>query len=365
MRYLPDVGLAQVLTSAAASIGVPGFDDALDIGRSTMAVVCLIDGLGAQAIEAHPELFDALTDAEGGVIEAAFPTTTPTGLATLGTGRNPGQHGIVGASFRLPEFDQMLSPLHWGGHPTPDAVQPEPTVFQQVEAADVRTFSIAPSAYARSGLTRAVLRGSRYLSADTRDERATCLNDVTREVPSSLVYVYWAELDRAAHEFGSTSTQWFDAARDVNALLWQLRHGLPPGGSLVVTADHGMVDCTDRIWLDDEPLLAVGVEAMAGEPRMRHVYTAADHDPADVKRRWEQRLGERATVMVRDEAIGQGLFGPCDAEIVERIGDVIAIARGGTILASRVVDERVSRLIGHHGALDDAERLIPGLVLRS
>lgn len=364
MRHL-DVGLSQVLTSAAASIGITDFSDALGIGPSTMAVVCLVDGLGAQAIEDHADMFDSLADADGGVIEAAFPTTTPTGLATVGTGRNPGEHGIVGASFWLPDFGRMLSPLHWGRHPTPEAVQPEPTVFEMVEAAGVRTFTIAPAAYARSGLTRAALRGSRYLSAETRQERSERVVDVAGGSPSSLVYVYWADLDRAAHEFGCSSSQWRDAARDVNSLLWQLRRSLPPGGVLVVTADHGMVDCTDRVWLENEPLLGIGVEAVAGEPRMRHVYVAAGHDPDDVKNRWQEALGERAKVIARTEAIDTGLFGPCDPGLVERIGDVLAIARGGSILASRVVDERVSRLVGHHGALTEAERYVPGLVVRA
>ncbi|MGA0210034.1 MAG: alkaline phosphatase family protein, partial [Candidatus Nanopelagicales bacterium] len=223
---------------------------------------------------------------------------------------------------------------------------------------------IAPAAYARSGLTRAALRGSRYLTAQTRQERGARVVEVAKEGPSSLVYVYWADLDRAAHEFGCSSSEWRDAARSVNALLWQLRRSLPPGGALIVTADHGMVDCTDRIWLEDDPLFGVGVDAIAGEPRMRHVYVDADHDPEDVKNRWQLALGDRAMVLTRSEAIDTGLFGTCDPGLADRIGDVVAIAVGGWIMASRVVDERVSRLVGQHGAVTDQERRIPGLVLR-
>lgn len=364
MRHRSDLRLAQVLPSAAAAVGVAGFSDDLGIGSIRVAVVCLIDGLGATLIEDNSHLFDSLHDVDGGSIEAAFPTTTPTGLTTLGTGLDPGEHGIVGASFWLPEDSRILSPLHWGRHPTPEAVQPEPTVFEQVEKSGVRAVTIAPSAYVRSGLTTAALRGSEYLTADSIVERVEALRDVYATGQPTLVYVYWAALDRAAHEFGIRSWQWRHAALEVNSMLWLLRAQLPNDACLVVTADHGMIDCGERIWVEDLPRLGVGVRAIAGEPRMRHVYTDADQDAAEVARRWGEVLSDHATIMMRDEAIQAGLFGSVDPTIAERVGDVLAIAQGIAILASRRFDERVSLLRGHHGARTDAERRIPGLIVR-
>lgn len=364
MRHRSDIDLSQVLPSAAAAVGAPAFHDDLGIGASTTVIVCLVDGLGATSIERHPELFDALRDAEGGSIEAAFPTTTPTGLTTLGTGITPGQHGIVGASFWLPEENRVLSPLHWGRHPTPEAVQPETTVFEQTRRTGIHTLTVAPKAYMHSGLTTAALRGSDYRAADSIAERAAVLADALVSGSPTLAYVYWSALDRAAHEFGTDSPQWHQAAQEVNTLLWKLRSELVPDSALIVTADHGMVDCRDRIWVEDVPALAVGVRALAGEPRMRHIYTLPDHDPADVLRRWQEALGERAEVMTRAEAIEEGLFGVVDPSIADRIGDILAIAQGESILASRTFDERVSNLRGHHGAGSDHERRIPAMIVK-
>ena len=364
MRHRSDIDLSKVLPSAAASVGAPSFHDDLGIGASTTVIVCLVDGLGATLLERHPELFDALRDAEGGSIEASFPTTTPTGLATLGTGLLPGQHGIVGASFWLPEDNRVLSPLHWGRQPTPQAVQPEATVFERARKAGVNTLTVAPTAYMNSGLTLAALRGSDYRAADSSEERATVLADALGDGVPTLAYVYWSALDRAAHEFGTDSRQWHQAAQGVNDLLWQLRNELVEGSALIVTADHGMVDCRERIWFEDVPQLAVGVRALAGEPRMRHVYTHPDHDPADVASRWQEALGVKAMVMTREEAIEQGFFGVVDPVIVDRIGDVLAIAQGEAIVASRRFDERVSNLRGHHGGRSEDERRIPAMILR-
>ena len=363
MRHRSDIGLADVLTSGAAAVGAPGFVDSLGIGECPLVVVCLVDGLGAEMIEQNSDIFDSLDGALGGSIEAAFPTTTSTGLATLGTGISPGRHGLVGASFCLPDVDAVLSPLHWGRDPLPQSVQPEPTVFERTAAAGVRSVTIAPAAYANSGLTSAAMRGSQYLAAETAQARVDRLRDVSADGRPCLAYVYWAALDRAAHEFGLHSDSWRRAAIDVDGLIGMLRASLPASSALVVTADHGMVDCGERLWIEDFPELLAGVRLIAGEPRMRHVYV--EDEPEVVAHRWRAVLGDRARVLPKSEAIVEGLFGEVDEHLIARIGDVLAIAQGTCVLASRSFDERVSLLRGHHGALSDAERRVPGLIVRT
>ena len=363
MQHRPELGLADVLTSGASAVGAPGFVDTLGVGECSLVVVCLIDGLGAEMIEHNLDVFDSLNGAHGGSIEAAFPTTTPTGLATIGTGMAPGRHGLVGASFWLPDIDAVLSPLHWGRDPLPQSVQPEPTIFERTVAAGVRSVTIAPAAYANSGLTSAVLRGSEYLPAETAHERVDRLRAVSADGRPCLAYIYWAALDRAAHEFGLDSDTWRRAAADVDTLIGMLRSSLPASSALIVTADHGMVDCDERVWLEDVPELLAGVRQIAGEPRMRHLYV--DGEPDVVSRRWSDFLGERARVLLQVDAINEGLFGDVDENLVGRIGDVLVIAQGSCIVASHTVDERVSLLRGHHGALSDAERRVPGLIMRT
>lgn len=361
MEHAPDISLADVLPSCAASLGISGYHDRLGIGAKDVVVVVLIDGLGATAIETREDLFPVLAQARGGSIEASFPTTTATGLASLGTGVESGRHGLVGASFLLPETEAMLSPLHWGSQPSPLMVQPERTMFEVVRANDFRVAAISPVSYAGSGLTKAVLRGADYLAAEDLDQRVAAVADVTGSGPG-LTYVYWPALDRAGHEFGIDSPQWRAAAHDVNELIDTLVTALPAHAALIVTADHGMVDGGERLWVEDHPPLMWGVRCLGGEPRMRHVYCEVG-EVADVQRRWEDCLEDRAQVRPRDEAIADGLFGPVEADIAERIGDLVVVCEPGLAIGSASVDPGLSKLPGQHGALSDDERRIPGLIL--
>lgn len=359
------LSLADVGSSAAAAVGVAGFDDRLGIGACRHVVVCLVDGLGWEALQAHRSLAPHVSSLQGGAIAAAFPTTTPVGLGALGTGLLAGEHGLVGASFEYPESGEVLSPLHWGRHPTPVAVQPEATVFERVARASIRMTTLAPGAYEHSGLTSAVLRGATYVGSETIDERVKALTAILTDDQPSYSYVYWAELDRIGHEYGVASQQWQTALGRVDELVGRLVETLSAGASLVVTADHGMVDCPAdrRITLDDDRRLRRGVRRWAGEPRARHVY-AEPGAAADVLAAWREVLGERVDVLSRAQVVEQGLMGRVDPDLVDRIGDVVAISRGHTMLSS-ATDATVSRLIGQHGGLTRDEVLIPALVHRA
>jgi hypothetical protein len=136
---------------------------------------------------------------------------------------------------------------------------------------------------------------------------------------------------------------------------------MPRDAALVVTADHGMVNCPseDRVAIEDDPALRADVDVIAGEPRARHLYVRTGAMD-DVARRWRDRLGSRASVYTRDQLIDSGLLGDVADFVAERIGDVVVVAEGTLSLTSSV-DARVSALTGQHGALTGEERAVPAI----
>ena len=359
------LSLADVLPSAASALGVAGFENRLGLAPTGHAVVCLIDGLGWHMIANDPASFPFLSQRMGAApIASAFPSTTPVGLASLGTGLLAGGHGFVGASFFLPETGHILSPLQWGGDPTPIAVQPEPTVFERAHAGGISVVTAAPAAYRHSGLTRAALRGADYRASEGIDERVAVVRSVLAGDRPSLTYVYWADLDRAGHEFGLSSVQWRSAASIVDQLVMRLADELTPGSTMIVTSDHGMVDCPDSHHISIETTVGLrdGVLHVAGEPRLRHVY-ARPGATDDVLSTWRTVLSDRVTILSRAELIDSGVLGPVDEGIGERIGDVVAIAEGDWMLTSHG-DARVSSLRGQHGSWTSQEMDIPAVVLQ-
>jgi hypothetical protein len=146
----------------------------------------------------------------------------------------------------------------------------------------------------------------------------------------------------------------------VDRLAEQLAGALPGGTALHVTADHGMVDVSAgrRIDTDAEPGLRAGVAVLGGEPRARHVY-ARPGAAEDVLAAWRAILGDTAWVVSRADAIAAGWFGPVDPRLTDRIGDVVAAARGDSAVVATVREPRESALVGMHGSLTAGDQKVP------
>ncbi len=353
--------LASVLPSAAAALGVPGYWDLLGLGDGYRhVIVVLVDGLGLSSLREHADVAPFMTSASVRGIHAATPTTTPTGLGSLGTGLAPGAHGLVGASFMVDGHQGLLHPLNWQDAPSPHVIQPEPTMLERLTDRGVRVTSISPRAYAHSGLTQAVLRGGTYRGADSVGERLGELLAAARDDGPALSYVYWPDLDRTGHGHGVESDHWRSELAHVDYIVERIAGACSTKDLLVVTADHGMVDVDSdrRIEIDAIAQLRRHVVNIGGEPRCRFIYTGAGREQ-EVAAEWSEVLGDYAWVMTRSEAISAGYFGSMEPTIADRIGGVIAWAKDTWSLTSASTDARVSRLRGQHGSLTAAEVEIP------
>ena len=354
--------ISDILPAACAALGVSPQIPALSFPETKSTVILLVDGMGYQNVEnvrelnSHSELI--LHDSP---IATSFPTTTPVALASLGTGLQSGAHGFVAATFELAEFRHILHPLKWVDSPPPLAVQPDPTWFENAQDLGVDVIRIGPAAHENSGLTNAVLRGGKYLAAETFEEVTTAILNAINIGQPQMIYAYHPKLDKLGHVHGVDSAEWRQELSTVLDGIARLHQELSTNTTLIVTADHGMVDVENRIWIEDTPSLMRDVRIITGEPRLRHVFAQGGNEKA-LMRQW-QSLAQYANIYSRDEFIATSLMGEVDDFVYERIGDVVAVAQGLNILASRTIDSRISSLIGHHGSDSAMERDIPLAVL--
>jgi len=367
--------ICDVLPAAAALLSADGAVDALGvterIGNVRRVAVVLVDGMGRHLLPElaadAPLLASVLAGGTGRLDELActFPSTTPTSLASLGTGVAPGQHGILGFTVKLPDTDRVLNHIWWRGDPPAAQWQPAPTWFERLQQAGVGARAVLPAAFIGSGLTEAAYRGAQFVAANTDDDYAQLVIDQLRTGPG-LVYAYTAVLDTAAHVFGIGSAEWHAAGAYVDALLTRLVEALPPDAALLITADHGGLNVPShrRIDLDADSRLSAGVRVVAGDPRVRYLHTEPGA-ASDVIATWSELLNGRAEVRSRDDAVAAGMFGNVRPDHLARIGDVVVNCLGDTaVLASAHEPPEVAQLVGFHGAGNPVEMAIPLITFR-
>jgi Type I phosphodiesterase / nucleotide pyrophosphatase len=359
--------LPDLIPTLLAGMGVAGENSTLALPPATRVVVLLVDGLGAEQLEAAEDApfltarFDPAT-----AIDSGFPATTPVSLTSLGTGVPPGVHGLTGFFMRRFEDGEVLNLLRLPPELAPRDLQPLPTAFERAATAGVSVSRVGPRSFEGVGLTEFGLAGGDYVSADRIGERIAAAEQAVRKGDRSLVYVYYGDLDATGHRNGCRSVAWERELTHVDRVVEQLAGTLPADCLLVVTADHGMVDIApDARWdLATSPELDAGVDQLSGDPRAVHVHTHPGAQ-ADVLAAWSEFLGANAWVVSRDVAIEQGWFGPTVApEFRGRIGDVVAAMRTEVaVVDSRRLPSTILSLIGLHGSLTTAEQRVPLVVV--
>lgn len=383
--------LRHVLSSAAASAGLHGFENRLGLPTAEIVVVVMADGLGDQLIARHSGHARFLSKAwrsgrSAAVLDAAVPTTTANSLACLGTGRTPGEHGLVGYDVYSPAHDRVVNMLGgWDEDVDPHQWQPHATVLTRAEQAGATVVTVSRPGFRTSQLTRAALWGGEFLGAEglrarflRAEERIAALRPVrggARQGAATpvLMYLYVDELDKAGHRYGTDSPQWVEALetvdRELEQLCRRLRQRFGDSASVLLTADHGMIDVDPQQRLDvaETPELLDGVAHTAGEPRLMQLtldHTLTESGVSALRRRWEERFGDQAWIRSRDEAVEEGWFGAVEPRVSGRIGDLLIAQHGGRALfdTSRTGAGPLG-MVGHHGSLTGAEREVPLLVL--
>jgi hypothetical protein len=366
---IPDYGvrsLAEVLPAL--------LDGGLSIEPARAAALLLVDGLGAELLAAHAEdapFLASLPDV--GPLTVGFPSSTVISLTSLGTGLPPGGHGLVGTSMRVSD-EVVMDMLHWTAHGVPEkkdlreafppeAVQPAPTVFERAAEAGVGVTVLSAPKFQSSGLTRAALRGGDYVGAFAFGDLAAGMLAALAEPGRRLVYGYHADLDAVGHVYGPGSPQWRLQLTLVDRLVEAIATRLPPDALLAVTGDHGMVTMNHTVDADTHPDLRAGVRLLSGDPRARHAH-AEPGAAADVVAAWQGVLGDAAWVVSGEQAVDEGWFGPLSPRFADRVGDVVAAARGTSGVIRSKAEPFISAMLGQHGSLTSAEQLVPLLVVR-
>ena len=372
--------LSAVLPALSSAIGAPvsthvhsnarELQRALGFPNAKSAVVVLVDGLGYWNLNMMlgyaPYLRSLMNEpANQRPISTCSPSTTTAALATFGTGTCPGMTGLAGYTQLNPQTGQISQLIQFRGALPPEQLQTMPTVFAKLREQGARATSVGMTRFMASALTRAALRDSAYICNDNPTKRVSIAANTARE--PGLTYLYMREIDKAGHAYGWHSDEWQVAFERVDMRLGMLHRQAPHDTLIVIVADQGMVSADQsegaRIDIAEDPELMKGVRLVGGEPRATMLYAEDGVNPDDLAARWRSRLGERAWIRTKREAVDGGLLGSVRDDVMPMLGDVIVYAAGNnTIVDTRTQTDGATRMPGVHGSQTMLEMDIPCLI---
>ncbi|NNF64566.1 MAG: hypothetical protein HKN07_09940 [Acidimicrobiia bacterium] len=321
------------------------------IPETSTYVLVVFDGLGDAQLD-HPAAADLRRSRVAG-LDSPFPSTTTVALSTIATGLPASQHGLIGYQLYLDDLDTVVNTIRWTtpwGDPVEydtAALLPTPNLWERLSAAGAEPISVQPAHFHGSALSNALYRGARFEPIHSIDESIEAAVQLASSA-SRLILVYLPHVDFAAHVGGQDTAEYVEALRTVSWAWETMAHQMPPGATMLGTADHGHIDFPDarRVEVpkrlhDDRTLYGdVRVVFVKGDGAAMARELPATWIPIAEARHW---WGPE----------------PWHPDVEARLPDGLLVADDDYVILPKHSN---GKLVGNHGGVHPAERRIPLLV---
>jgi hypothetical protein len=342
---------------------------AAELRCASNIVFLIVDGLGDNYLQANGA-GGCLARHRRAAVSAVFPSTTASAITTSFTGATPLEHGLTGWFTYFSEAACVGAPLPFQRRGekaslgvAPARVFTEPSLFDALETRTVVVSyrPIIDSPYNVHHCGRAERRAYDDLQGFVGQTVAAVKSGAERK----FVYAYWPQFDALSHQHGVASAEvraHFDA---LDAAFGELRARLAGSDTLLVlTADHGFIDCPPAESVELPAALCAMLRfPLCGERRVAFCHV---HEEGKFIETAREILGGRAQVRPSRELMEEGWFGDGRAHphFAERIGDVALVMQGRGTVKDWVAGEPRHLHIGNHGGTSEDEMSIPLIVAK-
>lgn len=384
--HLPDYKNRSIVNLLSSIQSALGSDDLLyatlpelephRLAGAKHIVLIVIDGLGYEYLVQH----DTSTFCRHLLarITSVFPSTTASAITTFFTGTAPQQHGLVGWFTYFKELGAVVAPLPFrprfgktalgGSGVEARRLFDQPSLFDKING---HHYVVLPQRIVDSDYTRA-------LSGPVERRAYTSLEECFQRIQQILstsdrrtyTYAYWPDLDSLAHAYGMGSKQVATLYEQLDAAFTRfLSHIDGSGATVIVTADHGIIDSDPEktVRLEDNPELAETlVLPLCGEPRVAFCYVHP-HMRQQFEDYVRVQLAASASLFKSRDLVSQGYFGLGEPHprLFERIGDYTLVMKERYVIKDWLLGEHRYVQVGVHGGVSEEEMYVPLIVVET
>ena len=339
-------------------------------------ILLVIDALGHDFLAASSAA--ALRRHLRAKITSVFPSTTATAITTFLTGLAPQQHGLTGWFTYFREIGSVAAALPF--HPrhggcayrdsgiTVDALMGHVPFFDRIA---LPSYVVSPAWIVHSDFNVAHSGRAQRRGYDKLEGMFQAIAGIVREdAQRKYIYAYYPGLDTLAHEYGMGSPRAAALLARLDSCFERFLAEIEGSGStVIVTADHGMVDgeAGRQIELVDHPdLEKTLVLPLCGEPRAAYCYVHPDKT-AQFERYVRSELSDQVLLYPSHRLVEEGWFGPGEPHprLFDRIGHYTLVMRENYTIKDWLTGERRYVHIGRHGGVSAAEMEVPLIVARA
>lgn len=344
-------------------------DDALSNEKTRNVVLILLDGMGENLIRRKlPEdSFFLKHDVCG--ISSVFPSTTTAATTSLWTGLSPLEHGWLGWSLYFKEagrvIDTFLNKDSFTGEMysatrLAEQLMPLKGVYSYLKGR-VETHAIDPfPSYAQK-------EADFHHIAPAFADAARIASALTKEPGEKLITIYHNEPDHTMHGKGVSCSETQERFETLDRQMRTFCEGLTADTLVIVTADHGLLDCTEAVEIADIPQIHTCLIMPTSIEMRAAAFFVKPHMRRQFEKEFNAVCGEDFLLIPREEVYASHLLGrgTPHEKTDDFMGDYIACATGKRYLHYRTPASKPCTLIGQHAGLTEDEMTVPVILYRA
>ena len=202
----------------------------------------LADGLGYEnLLKSNSNLNKNVSSS----INTTFPSSTNVALATLAFANLPIEHGILGYYLFDQSTESIFNALNFNNGSEVflknDKFQENVSIWNMFKEKKISTNNFQPSSLVNSELSNLLYRKENTIGYNNSDNLVELFSD-SLVLENRFNFIYYPNIDLAAHIFGVESKEWTSELNKFENLVEQLSNISNKKCYTIITADHGVVN---------------------------------------------------------------------------------------------------------------------------
>jgi hypothetical protein len=321
-------------------------------------VMILFDGMGSDLADRCLPAGGFMRSHKIADLSSVYPCTTAAATTTLMTGLSPLEHGWLGWNAWFREYGRFVDLFLDRDSFSGASISPSPaqmllpfedvaSQISKVQQDRLQIQKVMPP-FDPDGVDSAARMIARIKAACRQDGR-------------QLVLAYWHEPDTLMHNEGPYSETVGREMLMHDHMLEELHDELPDT-RIIITADHGQVEITKEIFIDEIPALhecLILPPSLEGRAASFFVKPGRLQEFAAI---FGEKLGDCFMLLPRQEVFSRNLFGSGTPhrKVDDFVGDFLACATGSVMLRYHSLFKRPRNTFkGHHAGLCHEEMVVP------
>jgi predicted AlkP superfamily pyrophosphatase or phosphodiesterase len=377
--------------SIMASFGAKPFHSPLNhsslltLEKKDNVVFIVLDGLGVNILKSYAKknpasfLFNNLKSE----ISSVFPSTTASAITTFRTAKSPLEHGVVGWSLYFKEFGTAIEilpmfdsfkkiSLSSEKYPVFDIIKLK-TIAEEILSANknakkkVKCYDVMPLEFKESYYNSEASKG--FIKSFSKDFKgmARTVASLARKKTSyrKLIVAYSMQPDSTLHKEGLNGKNVDKIISSLEKeIVWLSKKLKGTSSALIITADHGQIDCDNRIIINNQSKIFDSV-TLPLFPESRFVSFFVKDDKKKEFVREMKKFKNDFILMDRKEFFDKNILGEGKKhpKVDDFIGDYVAIAFGDKQIKQSFPGIKSNNLKGHHAGITKEEMTVPLIVV--